>query len=95
MEINWKTPNIKITEPIQKDFVGQHLDVVEKHASFMKITLLTMGIQNEHDQDLVVEKIKILVSGEEGANDVWEKTDSNQKNDETHVSKPKSSSDWN
>ena len=37
----------------------------------MKFTLMTMGIQDDHDQDLVVEKIKILVNEEETAKDVW------------------------
>ena len=56
---------------MQTDFVGQDLDVVQKHAKFMKMTLMTMGIQNVDDQDLVVEKIKTLINEEELANDVW------------------------
>ena len=71
MDIQWKTPNIKITEPIQKDFIGQDLIVVQQHAKFMKITLMTMGIQNDQDQDMVVEQIKNLINKEEAVNDVW------------------------
>ena len=81
---------MKTTEPA-KDFVGQDLDVVQKHEKFMKYTLKTMGIQDDNDQDLVVEKIKILVNEEETAKDVWGKQETEKSDDDKSKS---SETDW-
>ena len=78
LDFKWKKPNVKISEPIQKDFVGKDIVVVEKHETFMKMTLMTMGIQDVDDQNSIIQKIKILIKNDvedgENATDVWDKT---------------------
>ena len=87
LNINWKTPNITIIE-LDEDFVGQELEIVEKHPKVTKRMLKLMGIRDTEDQDQVIQKIKILVSKADDPTDVWDKQDGEDK------SKPKSQ-DWN
>ena len=73
MEINWKTPNLRITEPDEdEDFDGKDLEIVTKNTKFIKRTLKSMGIKHKDDLNSVIDKIKILISGA-NINDVWDK----------------------
>ena len=82
MSIDWKDSNVVITEPDEEDFIGQDLEIVEKHAKYFKKTLKSMGIRDSDDQDKIIEKIKVLINKEkEEPTDVWEKNPSNDVND--------------
>ena len=74
MEINWKTPNLRITEPHEyEDFDGKDLEIVTKNTKFIKRTLKSMGIKDKDDLNAVIDKIKILITGGANINDVWDK----------------------
>ena len=81
LDIECKTPNLKITPPNSRHFTGQDIDIVETRPNFMKMTLQAMGILNVEDQDKVIEKIKMLIkkqpnvieeSQKKTDKDVWE-----------------------
>ena len=80
LEVKWKTPHLKITEPEQDDdeqeFTGQDLEAVQKHARFIKQMLKSMGFKSRDDRDEIIERIKILINKEEDdPTDVWDKND--------------------
>ena len=98
LNIDWKTPDIKIKEPKpdedEQEFVGQDLEVVQKHAKFIKLTLKTMGIKDRDDRNEVIERIKILITKEEDApTDVWDKN-SQKKELDDGKRKSKKPGDW-
>ena len=89
LDIKWKTPNLKVTELDEEDFDVDDLKMVQQQTRYMNRTLKSIGIKDKDDRNVVIENIKILVSGED-VPDVWgkESTDSSQ-------SRPSKKTEWN